>query len=106
MELELQAEPESVAQLGTFKPLTALREGRPRTKTVRCVWYDSPDRALLETGRTVTEAHGAWHLERLVPAAATWLPGQPSPLLAQAPNWEALDGVLPEPLAPVAAFEG
>ncbi|MBS0643062.1 MAG: CHAD domain-containing protein [Acetobacteraceae bacterium] len=106
MELELQADPESIAKLTAFKPLAALREGRLKSHAVRVVWYDSPDHALAQMGQTLAEARGGWRVERVVPDTGTWLPAQPPPVLAQGPTVHALNGTLPEPMAPVAAFEG
>lgn len=106
MELELQADPESLAKLSTFKPLTTLREGRPRSHSLRLAWHDSPDHALLEAGQTLTAGRGFWQLERLIPGAESWMPGQVPPVLARAASAEALSGSLPEPLVPMAAFEG
>ncbi|MEA2740655.1 MAG: hypothetical protein QOH05_3962 [Acetobacteraceae bacterium] len=102
MELELCADPDTVAALSRLKSLTASRDGRPRSQSVKLVWYDSPDHALLADGLTLTEQRGARRLERLLPGAETWLPAQPVPLVAEAPE----EAALPSPLAPLAAFEG
>ncbi len=102
MEFELAAEADAVAHLARLKALTACREGRPRTQSVKIVWHDSPDHALLADGLTLAEQRGAWRLERLVPGAETWLPAQPPPVLSDSPDLTEL----PSPLAPLAAFEG
>jgi triphosphatase len=102
MELEFAAHAETVAGLSRLKTLTACRDGRPRTQSVKIVWHDSPEHALLADGLTLTEQRGVRRLERLFPGAATWLPAQPVPIVAEAPD----EAMLPSPLAPVAAFEG
>ena len=99
MELELAADAEAVAGLSRLKALSASRNGRPRTQSVKIVWHDSPERALLAEGLTLAEQRGTHRLERVFPNAETWLPGQPVPVLA---NPEAL----PAPMAALAAFEG
>ena len=101
MELELAADAETVAGLSRLKPLTACRNGRPRTQSIKIVWYDSPEHALLEDGLTLAEQRGARHLERVLPGSDTWLPGQPVPVVD-----DLRAGSLPSPLAPLAAFEG
>jgi CHAD domain-containing protein len=105
MELELDADPEIVAKLAGLKLLTTTRDGRPRSQSVKVVWHDSPDHALLDRGLTLAERRADWRLEQVVPSAETWLPGQPSPVLEQAEQQASLTD-LPTPLAPVAAFEG
>ncbi|HEX4369523.1 MAG TPA: CHAD domain-containing protein, partial [Rhodopila sp.] len=65
----------------------------------KIVWHDNPDRALLADGLTLAEQRGARQVERVYPAAETWLPAQPVPVVAD-------PAVLPSPLAPLAAFEG
>jgi CHAD domain-containing protein len=102
MELELTAPADSVAGLGRLKVLAANRDGRPRTQSIKIVWHDSPEHALLADGQSLAEQRGAWRLERMVPGDETWLPGQPPPLLSDAPDLS----VLPSPLAPLAAFDG
>jgi CHAD domain-containing protein len=99
MEFELAADMETVAGLSRMKALTACRDGRPRTQSVKIVWYDSPDHALLADGLTLAEQRGVRRLERVYPGAETWLPAQPVPVVADPPE-------LPSPLAPLAAFEG
>ncbi|MGD0105384.1 MAG: CHAD domain-containing protein [Rhodopila sp.] len=102
MELELAATADTVAGLSRLKALTACRDGRPRTQSVKIVWHDSPEHALLAEGLTLAEQRGVRRLERVFPGAATWLPAQPVPVVAEAPDPAAL----PSPLAPLAAFEG
>ena len=102
MELELTAPADSVGGLGRLKAFAANRDGRARTVSVKIVWHDSPEHALLADGLSLAEQRGVWRLERMVPGADTWLPGQPAPVLSDAPDLSAL----PSPLAPLAAFEG
>jgi triphosphatase len=102
MELELAASAEAVAGLSRLKALTASRNGRPRTQSVKIVWHDSPEHALLAEGLTLAEQRGVRRLERVFPGSATWLPGQPVPVVGEAPD----PATLPSPLAPLAAFEG
>ena len=99
MELELAADMETVAGLSRMKALSACRDGRPRTHSVKIVWHDSPDHALLADGLTLAEQRGVRQVERVYPGAETWLPAQPVPVVADPP-------ALPSPLAPLAAFEG
>ncbi len=102
MKLELAADPQTVAGLVRLKGLTACREGRSRTQTVKIVWHDSPELGLLGDGLTLAEQRGVRRLERVFPGSASWLPGQPVPIVAEAPD----PASLPAPLASVAAFEG
>jgi len=102
MELELAADIDAVAGLSRLKALTANRDGRPRNLAIKIVWHDSPEHALFEDGLTLAEQRGVWRLERIVPGAQTWLPAQPVPIVAEAPDRDTL----PAPLAPLAAFEG
>jgi triphosphatase len=99
MELELAANAEAVAGLSRLKALTACRNGRPRTQSIKIVWYDSPDHALLAEGLTLAEQRGVRRLERVFPGPETWLPGQPVPVVPD-------PATLPSPLAPLAAFDG
>jgi triphosphatase len=102
MEFELSADADSVASLARLKPLAACRDGRARAQAVKIVWHDSPEHALLADGLSLAEQRGVWRLERMVPGDETWLPAQPAPLVAQAPD----PATLPSPLAPLAAFDG
>jgi CHAD domain-containing protein len=102
MELELAAQADTVSTLSRLKPLSACRDGRPRTQALKIVWHDSPEHALLAEGMTLADYRGAQRLERVYPGAATWLPAQPVPAVAEAPD----AATLPAPLAPLAAYEG
>jgi CHAD domain-containing protein len=99
MELELAADANAAAGLTRLKALAACRVGRVRSQSVKIVWHDSPDHALLSDGLTLAEQRGVRRLERVFPGAETWLPGQPAPA-------EPDRDTLPSPLAPLAAFEG
>lgn len=102
MDFELAVDADTAATLARLKTLTASRDGKPRTRAMKLVWFDSPDHALLADGITLAEQHGVRWLERVVPGPLTWLPGQPAPVVSDAPD----PSVLPEPLAPLAAFDG
>jgi triphosphatase len=102
MELELVASAETVGGLTRLKALTASRDGRPRAQSVKIVWHDSPEHVLLTDGLTLAEQRGVRRLEQLFPDSETWLPAQPVPVVAEAPD----ETTLPAPLAPLAAFEG
>jgi triphosphatase len=106
MDFELDVDPDALTALAALRSLAALREGRARTQSVKIVWHDSPDRALLDQGLTLAERRDDWRLERVTPSTATWLPGQPPPVVEQADEQASLTTALPSPLAPVAAFEG
>jgi hypothetical protein len=105
MRLELRATADIAQQLARLKPLTSGRQGRARSQPIKIVWHESPDRALFTQGVALAEQRGSWRLERLIPGASTWLPGQPPPVLAEAADLAGLPAP-PEQLAPVAAFEG
>jgi triphosphatase len=102
MELEFSANAEAAAGVGRLKALAANRDGRPRGQSVKIVWHDSPEHALLADGLALSEQRGMWRLERVLPGWDTWLPAQPAPVVAEAPDL----ATLPSPLAPLAAFEG
>jgi CHAD domain-containing protein len=102
MEFELTADAATVAGIGRLKSLSSSRNGRPRSHAVKIVWHDSPEHLLLADGLALSEQRGVWRLERMVPGAETWLPAQPAPIVAEAPD----QTTLPSPLAPLAAFEG
>jgi CHAD domain-containing protein len=105
MDFELAVAAEDTGAVSRLKALVACRDGRPRNQSIRMIWQDSPDRALLEAGQTLVESRGTWRLERLFPDAEPWLPGQPPPVLSEAAD-PALLPNLPSPLAPLVAFEG
>ena len=81
MEFELTAQAEAAAGLGRLKALAANRDGRARSQTVKIVWHDSPEHALLADGLALSEQRGLWRLERAVPGPDTWLPAQPPPVV-------------------------
>jgi CHAD domain-containing protein len=105
MDLELAVAAGAAAAIGRLKPLSATRDGRPRTQAIKLVCHDDPGHTLRAQGLTLIESRGTWRLERLYPGPETWLPAQPAPVLAEAPSHAELPD-LPTPLAPLAAFEG
>lgn len=106
MQLELEIDPDAVADVIGLRPLATSRDGRSRSQAVKIVWYDSPDHTLLSQGLTVSEQRGIWRLERVLPSQETWLPGQPPPVLKEAEDRNLLSTDMPATLTPVAAFEG
>lgn len=106
MQFELTLEPEAATRLPRLVLLARERAGRIRPARHRIIWYDSPDRALAADGLALAERHGVWRLERLLPGAADWPPGAPAPVLAEAAEPAMLGFPLPDPLVPVAAFDG
>ncbi len=105
MDFELALAAEDAGAVSRLKALVACRDGNARSQSIKTIWQDSPDRALLEAGQTLVESRGNWRLERLFPDAEPWLPGQPPPVLTEAAD-PALLPDLPSPLAPLVAFEG
>jgi len=81
-----------------------------RASRVDLSWHDTPDSAL--AGQNLALCHdsgpgGAWRLERLHPAPELhWPAGTPAFLVQQCPGPVGFDLILPQPLAPVAAFRG
>ncbi len=106
MELELGLDPHDAARLTRLPVLAPLRSGRARSRAVRTVWHDSPDRALARQGLALAEQRPQWRLERLLPDGQAWPPGAPAPVVANGRDVHALGRALPEPLLPVAALEG
>ena len=82
MELELGLDPDDAARLTRLPLLAPLKSGRARSRALRIVWHDSPDRALARQGLALAEQRPLWRLERLHPGMANWPPGAPAPLLA------------------------
>ena len=82
MELELGLDPDDAARLTRLALLAPLKSGRARSRAVRIVWHDSPDRALAEEGLALAEQRPSWRLERLRPGISSWPPGAPAPVLA------------------------
>jgi len=106
MELELCLDPDDAARLSRLPLLAPLRSGRAQSRAVRIVWHDSPDRELAEQGLALAEQRPQWRLERLLPAAESWPPGAPAPVIATARDAAGLGTALPGTLLPMAAFEG
>ena len=106
MELELRLDPNHASRLSRLPLLTPLRNGRARGKKLRIVWYDGPDRPLAGQGLALAEQGQQWRLEQLYPNSAPWPPGGPTPFLATGQAPAAIVPDLPDPLTPIAAFEG
>jgi triphosphatase len=106
MDLELGLDPNAASRFSRLPLLAPLRSGRPRNRTIRIIWHDSAERALASDGLVLAEQRPTWRLERLIPDGATWPPGAPSPIVASGRSLNELGRTLPQPLVPVAAFEG
>jgi triphosphatase len=106
MELELGLDPDDAARLPRLAILAPLKAGRARSRATRIVWHDGLDGALDKRGLVITEQRPAWRLERLHPNADKWPPGAPAPVLAEGRDPAALGHPLPDPMVPMAAFEG
>ncbi len=106
MELELGLDPDDASRLTRLPLLAPMRSGKARSKALRIVWHDSPDRALTDRGLVMAEQRPLWRLERVYPDGAGWPPGEPAPVLASGTGPAALGISVPDPLVPVAAFEG
>jgi triphosphatase len=106
MELELRLNPDHAARLSRLPLLTPLRNGRTRSRPLRIVWHDSADRALAGKGLILVEQRPQWRLEQLYPDGAPWPPGGIAPVLAVGRTLTEALPDLPDPLLPVAAFEG
>ena len=106
MELELGLDPDDASRLTRLALLAPLKSGRAHSRVARIIWHDSPDRALAQQGLALAEQRPLWRLERLVPDARSWAPGAPAPVLATGRTATALGEKLPEPLMPIAAFDG
>jgi CHAD domain-containing protein len=106
MQLELVLDPSDATRLSRLPWLKTLRAGRARSRTLHLVWHDSPDGALAAQGLALTEQRGLWRLERLFPDAELWPPGAPPTVLAEGRSPAGLHDPMPDPLPPVASFEG
>ncbi len=78
------------------EPGTPVKRARPRT--IRRVWHDSPDRALLSQELALSEQRGVWRIEALHQASLA-VPAQPRDPVA-------LGIPLPERLAAIAVLDG
>jgi triphosphatase len=105
LELELGLDPDDAARLPRLALLAPWR-GKARSRAMRITWHDSPDRKLASQHLALAEQRPAWRLERLLPDGATWPPGAPPPVLASAHRFVELGHDFPEPLVPIASFEG
>ena len=109
--LHLTLPPADAARLARLPDFARLRHGRPRASAVRVVWHDGAELPLFEAGFALAErrvgARVRWTLERTAHP-----PGAAPETLAEAATLSALVAALagtpelPEPLLPVAAFEG
>ena len=106
MELELGLDPDDASRLTRLAFLSPLKNAKARSRVARIIWHDSPDRVLAQQGLALAEQRPLWRLERLIPNAHSWPLGAPAPVVATGRAASALGHVLPEPLIPVAAFEG
>jgi triphosphatase len=105
--LEFDIEPAALARLLRSPSLATCRTGRARSGAVRIVWHDNAAGDLAAARLAVAEQNGHWRLERLHPAAAPdWPPATPAPVLAEADAPALLGPLVPDALAPVAAFTG
>ncbi len=106
MELKLRLDPDDAPRLPRLKLLAPLKSGKSRSRAVKIVWHDSPERALAGQGLALAERRTEWRLERLRPNSLPWPPGSRAPVLASARTATGLGRALPDPLLPVAALEG
>jgi CHAD domain-containing protein len=109
--LDLALPQTDVARLLLAPQMARRRGGRPRPTPLRLVWHDTPATDLAGGGETICEHTLAgkthWRLERLRgSASAPFPPGAPPPPLAVAADCAALRPGPPEPLLPVAAWDG
>lgn len=100
MQVELGLEPDDLARLSRLPLLRPLRSGRARGKADRIVWHDGSGAELARHGMVVIEQGRLWRLERL------WSRDGAATPLASGPDPTLLGQSLPEPLLPMAAFEG
>jgi triphosphatase len=106
MELDLGLDPDDADRLPRLALLAPLKTARARSRAIRIVWHDSPDRALARHGLALAEQRPGWRLEQLHPDTQSWPPGLPPPVLATARDPATLGHALPDPLVPAAAFDG
>ena len=104
--MEFTLHPDDASRLSRSKLLVRRPGATPRYRSVRLVWYDSPDRDLRARGLALEERQGLWRLERSIPGSFPWLPAQVPPEIARASLPADLGHAIPELLAPVAMFEG
>lgn len=102
MQLELTLSPDDGARVPRLAVLAPLRTGRARSRQVRIIWHDGPDRTLARQGLALAEQRPVWRLERL----DEQLPGAPAHEVAAGRDAATLGQTLPDPLIPLAAFEG
>ena len=91
MELELGLDPDDAARLPRLALLAPLKSGRPRSRAVRIVWHDSPDRALARARSGCSPSSdrtGGW--SGCFRTRESWPPGAPAPVLATGRDVAAL----------------
>jgi CHAD domain-containing protein len=101
LRIELALPPGMIPRLRRRGLVAGLPAGRSRSRPLRMIWHDTPDRALAADGLALVEEGGRMRLERLRPDVAPWPPGLPAPVLADPADTSHL-----APTAPVAALEG
>ncbi|MGE0221989.1 MAG: CHAD domain-containing protein [Acetobacteraceae bacterium] len=106
MRLELAIAADDAGRVARLKPFAAERQNRGKPIPHRILWHDSPDRILAERGQVLSESQGIWRLQPLSPAAAGCPPAATPPVLDEAESRETITADLPEPLIPIAAFQG
>lgn len=108
-ELRLE-DPADIARLQRSPVLAAMRDGRSRGRAVQLIWHDTALGELARDGKALVQVPGrrpVWELHQTLPEA-TWpaRPGQLVPPLADAPQQDALELSVRDPLVPIAAFDG
>ncbi len=107
MELELGLDPDDATRLTRLALLAPLRSGQARSRAVRIVWHDSPDRALGAAGPGAGRATPA--VAAGAAAARTRRAGRPARRTGAGDRSRPRPHsatTLPDPLVPLAAFEG
>ncbi|HEX3348670.1 MAG TPA: CHAD domain-containing protein [Acetobacteraceae bacterium] len=110
LELDLSLHPDDVAPLLRLPEIAkGGRRGRPCA--VHIVWHDTPAAALAADGLALAERRQGretrWRLERTRPLGSdVWAPGTLPALVAEGDDPAELGQPLPQPLLPIAAFEG
>ena len=108
--LELGLHHDDAARLSRLPEIGRSRQPA-RAAAFSLIWHDTPDSALMRAGLALAEQRigraSAWQLTKMRPDPDDiWPPGTLAPLLAEAPDRAALEGVTAGPLVPVAGVEG
>lgn len=107
--LELICPPDAAAALTRHPDLKRQKGRRPRARSLRKTWHDTPEYALARQDLALAESAGDWHLERL---GLGWprRPGTPTPTIGSSLHpaglEETLGQAIPGPLRPVARLTG